>query len=198
MALTRRFLNSLKLDEAVVESIIEAHSETVDALKQQRDDALASSASVEELTRERDELKQQLEALRAKGGDAARVQADFDAYKKQVEDERSAARADADVLAMLKEAGIQRESFLQLASRAFDRSRIQYAEGGEIANRAELVEAMRTEYADCIATDPAPKGAPPADPPSGGGKKITREMLRTMTPEEINANWDAVQAALRG
>lgn len=169
MALTRKLLNSLKLEESVIESIIEAHSETVDALKKQRDDALASANAVEDLTRERDELKNQIEDLKGKGGDAAKVQADFDAYKAEVEAEKKAAKTETDVLELLKAAGIQRESFQRMASKAFDRNKIQRGEDGAISNRDELLSAIKAEFADCIATDPTPAGAPPVTPPSGGG-----------------------------
>lgn len=196
MALTRKLLNSLKLEESVIESIIEAHSETVDALKKQRDDALASANAVEDLTRERDELKNQLEDLKGKGGDAAKVQADFDAYKAEVEAEKKAAKTETDVLELLKAAGIQRESFQRMASKAFDRNKIQRGEDGAISNRDELLSAIKAEFADCIAADPIPEGAPPVTPPSGGGKTYTRDQIRGMSADEINANWAAVSAAL--
>lgn len=39
-------------------------------------------------------------------------------------------------------------------------------------------------------------GKPPKQPPENG-KIYSREELKAMTPEEINANWDAVQASLK-
>lgn len=169
MALSRKFLASLKLEADVIDTIIEAHGETVDALKKQRDDAIAASGNIEELTKERDELRTQLEELKTAGGDVAKVQAEFDAYKKQVEDERLTARTDADVLDMLKEAGIQRETFRTMAAKAFDRSKIKRGDDGNIANRDELLTAIKTEFADCIASDPTPSPAPRVDPPAGSG-----------------------------
>lgn len=172
MALTRKLLKSLSLEESVIETIIDAHTETVDALKQQRDAAQAEADKVAAITKERDEALEKL----SKAGDAAKVQADFDAYKKQVADEKAAAQTDADVLALLKEAGIQRESFQQLASKSFDRSKIKRGEDGSITNRQELLEGIKTDFADCISTLQQ-QGTPPNNPPTGGGKGMTREQI---------------------
>lgn len=195
MALTRKLLKSLGLEESVIETIIDAHSETVDALKLQRDEAIAASGAAQAITQERDQLKQQLEQLRTQSGDVAAVRAEYDAYKQQVETERAEARDKADVLALLREAGIQRESFLQLAAGAYDRSQIQRGEDGSIINRDALIQGIKTDYADCIATTEQ-LGTPPTTPPTGGGKTYTRDQIRSMSADEINANWAAVTAAL--
>lgn len=39
-------------------------------------------------------------------------------------------------------------------------------------------------------------GGSATNPPRAGGTTLTREMIAAMTPEQINANWSAVQAAL--
>lgn len=164
MALTRNFLKSMGLTDEQVNAIIENHVETVDGLKAERDSYKAKAETVATLTKERDEWKAKAEA----SGDAARIQADFDAYKQQIADEKAAAQTDADVLALLKEAGIQRESFQQLASKSFDRSKIKRNEDGSISNRQELLDGIKTDFADCIATQQQ-QGTPPNNPPTGGG-----------------------------
>lgn len=176
MALTRKLLKSLGLEEAAIDTIIDAHTETTDALKKQRDDAIAEAGTVEAITKERDQLKQQVETLTKQGGDAAKIQADFDAYKQQVESEKQAAKTDADVLALLKEAGIQRDSFLTMAAKTFDREKIQRGEDGAITNRDELLNGIKADYADCIGT-PQISPVPTLTPPSGGGKGMTREQI---------------------
>jgi len=164
MALTRKLLKSFGLEEGIIDSIIDAHTETVDALKQQRDTAQAEADKVAAITKERDDALNKL----SKAGDAAKVQADFDAYKQQIADEKAAAQTDADVLALLKEAGIQRESFQQLASKSFDRSKIKRNEDGSISNRQELLDGIKTDFADCIATQQQ-QGTTHNNPPAGSG-----------------------------
>ena len=172
MALTRKLLKSFGLEEGIIDSIIDAHTETVDALKQQRDTAQAEADKVAAITKERDDALDKL----SKAGDAAKIQADFDAYKQQIADEKAAAQTDADVLSLLKEAGIQRESFQQLASKSFDRSKIKRNEDGSISNRQELLDGIKTDFADCIATQQQ-QGTPPNNPPTGGGTPLTREQI---------------------
>lgn len=178
MALTRKFLNSLKLEEAVIESIIEAHGETVDALKKQRDDALADASKAKEAIRERDQLKQQVEALQKQGGDAAKVQADFDAYKQQVEADKLTARKGDALDAVMKDAGITRDRYRADLRRSYDLATLELDENGQPKEREQLVERIRQEYADYVSTE-STKGAPPATPPAGnGGFRSKEEILK--------------------
>jgi hypothetical protein len=192
MALTRKLLKSLSLEESVIETIIDAHTETVDALKQQRDAAQAEADKVTAITRERDEALEKL----SKAGDAAKVQADFDAYKQQVEGEKLNAATDAALYDLAKKAGIQRESFLKLAVKNFNRDAIKRGDGNSISNGDELVEAFKAEFPDFLATEPSPTPIPPNNPPPGPVKTYTKEQIKGMSAEEINKNWDAVKNAL--
>lgn len=197
MALTRKLLKSLGLEESAIDTIIDAHTETTVALKRQRDDAIAEAGTATEIAKERDTLRQQVETLTKQGGDAAKVQADFDAYKKQVEADRVNAATDTELAALAKEAGIQRESFQRLAVKTFDREKIKRGEDNAITNRDELIAAMKEEFPDFLATDPTPKGPGPIEPPTTRqNQTFTREQISAMTPEEINKNWDAIKASL--
>lgn len=191
MALTRSMLKSMNLTEEQVNAIIEAHTDTVDGLKKENSALKASSASVEEVTKERDSLRDQL----SKAGDAAKVQADFDAYKQQIAKEKADALNHTDLLEIAREAGVARESFRSMIARDFDMAKIQRGEDGEVQNRAELREAIKTTYPDCVG-EITIDGTSLARPPIGNDKPITRDQLKTMTPEQINANWAAVKAGL--
>lgn len=173
MALTRKMLKAMGLEESVIDSIIDAHSETVEALKKQRDDAQAEAGKVEDLTRQLNEANTKLSTA----GDAAKVQADFDAFRQQVENEKQEAKVTEEVTAICKEAGIARESFLRLVSKDFDRSQIQRDKAGAITNRADLVAAVKTNYADYCATtttEGTPAATPPAGASGGSGGTMTR------------------------
>lgn len=191
MALTRKMLKAMGLEESVIDSIIDAHSETVEALKKQRDDAQAEAGKVEDLTRQLNEANTKLSTA----GDAAKVQADFDAFRQQVENEKREAAETADVLAICKDAGITRDSFLRAVGREFDRSKIQRGEDGAISNRDALVEYVRKDFADFGSTTEE-RGTPPVTPPAGGNKVYTRAEIQAMSPEEINKNWPEVQKSL--
>lgn len=173
MALKREFLKAMGLDEEKISAIIESHAETVTALKKERDDYKATAESLKEVAKERDSLKEQL----AKAGDSTQLQAEFDAYKQKVENEKQEAKITEEVTAICKEAGIARESFLRLVSKDFDRSQIQRDKAGSISNRAELVAAVKTNYADYCATtttEGTPAATPPAGASGGSGGTMTR------------------------
>ena len=191
MALTRKMLKAMGLEESVIDSIIDAHGETVEALKKQRDDAQAEAGKVEDLTRQLNEANTKLSTA----GDAAKVQADFDAFRQQVENEKREAAETADVLAICKDAGITRDSFLRAVGRDFDRSKIQRGEDGTISNRDALVEYVKKDFADFGSTTEE-RGTPPVTPPAGGNKSYTRAEIQAMSPEEINKNWPEVQKSL--
>lgn len=197
MALTRKLLKSFGLEESVIDSIIEAHGETVDALKKQRDDAIAEAEKVKDVATERDELAKKVEALEKSGGDSAKVQAEFDAYKEQVKKEKADALNTSDLMEIAKEAGVQRESFRSMISRDFDKTQIQRGEDGKITNREALLASVKANYPDCIGVKET-GGTPPVTPPAASGGTYTREQIAKMSPAEINKNWTAVQAALKG
>ena len=84
MALTRNFLKAMGLTDEQVNSIIESHADTVDALKKERDEWKGKAGNVDTLTRERDEALEKL----SKAGDATKVQKEFDEYKAGIEREK--------------------------------------------------------------------------------------------------------------
>lgn len=196
MALTRNLLKSIGLNDEQISAVIENHMETVEGLKAERDSNKEAAASLSQAQAEVTRLTGELEQAKKNTGDAARVQADFDAYRQQVEAERSAAMNESDLLAIAQEAGIQRESFRRMAVKTFDAQRIKRGENNTIANRDELLAAMKADYPDFIATEPQPKGPGPLTPPTEGGKTYTREQIQRMSADEINKNWDAVKTSL--
>lgn len=176
MALTRSMLKAMPLTEEQVEEIIVAHTETVTGLKTRINDLETALEPLKEVAKERDSLKEQL----AKAGDADKVRAEFDAFRQQVENEKKEAAETADVLAICKDAGITRDSFLRAVGRDFDRSKIERGEDGAISNRDALVEYVKKDFADFGSTT-TEQGAPPVNPPAGGYKGMTKEQIGAIT-----------------
>lgn len=182
MALTRKLLKSLGLEEAQIETIIDAHTETVDGLKESLKTAQTDAAKVEGLTQQLNEATDKL----SKAGDAAKVQKAFDDYKAAVEADKKAAKAAADVQELLKEAGISRESFRTAVAKSFDAAKIAYADDGSISNRAELVQGIKTDFSDFVATTTS-AGTPPVAPPSGNPGKMSKEAIAKLPKGERRA-----------
>lgn len=155
--------------EDIENKLIALHLGVVDPLK---DDVQKYKADADKLPNVQKELNE-LKAA-GDGGYKEKYEAEVtahNAYKQQVQREKDDALATDDILAMCKEAGITRESALNLIVKAFDRSTIKRGEDKKITNREELVTAMKTEYADFVATG-EDKNLPPNNPPSGGGSDL--------------------------
>ena len=166
MALTRKYLKSIGLNEDQIEGVIEEHTSVTNDLKETIKTLQADADKLPAVQEELDDLK-----AAGDGGYKEKYEAEAKAYKEykqQVESEKETARTDADVLALCKEAGIARESSLRLIVKDFDRSKIERDKDGKITNRDALVNAVKTDYADFVAT-PGNQGTPPATPPSGSG-----------------------------
>ena len=198
MALTRKFLKALGIEDDKIDEIVAAHGETVTALKAEIDEAKQGASGLDAVTKERDRYKADLEALQKTSGDAAKVQAEYDAYKAQVEKDKTAAQKGAALDAVLKEAGVERESFRAQLKKGWDMDTVELEEGGGVKDEAALLSRIKADYPDFIGTAHTEGTKPLTPPPGGNGKTYTREQLKGLSAEEINANWGAVQAALKG
>lgn len=187
MALTRKYLKSIGLNEDQIEGVIEEHQNTLESLKEQNKTLKADADKLPGVQKELDDLK-----AAGDGGYKEKYEAEVKAhneYKKQIEGEKKAALDEADVMAICKEAGIARESSLRLIVKDFDRSKIERGEDGKITNRAKLVEAVKKDYADFVGT-PGKDGTPPATPPTGNGGgtgKTKEDILAIKDPAQRQA-----------
>lgn len=167
---TRAELRSI-LGEAHTDDIenrlIALHLGVVDPLKDQLQAYKTDAEKLPAVQKELDDLK-----AAGDGGYKEKYEAEAKAhreYRQQVDNEKEAARTDADVMSICKDAGIARESALRLIVKDFDRSKIERGKDGKITNRDALVTAIKNDYADFVGT-PGSQGTPPAAPPSGSGK----------------------------
>ena len=108
MALTRKFLSALGIEQDKIDEIITAHTETVDALKEQRDEYKAQAESVPTLTKELEDLKEQAEANKTDEWQEkyTKLKDEFDEYKK-TQDAEAVKRQKAEaVKKVLEEIGV--------------------------------------------------------------------------------------------
>ena len=181
MALTRKLLKSMGIEDEKIDQIIEAHAETVDALKAERDGFKEKAGEADSLAKERDSLRTQVEQLQKDGGDAAKVQAEFDAYKKQVETEKANTGKTEAVRKLLKGSGVERDTFLDLLMGRVDLDKVTLDENGAVKDADSFIKGMKEDYADCFGkVETANPGA--SNPLSGGkngaGKKTREEIMK--------------------
>ncbi len=193
MALTRKWLKTLGIDDGQIEQIIAAHADTVTALKTEISTARSQSDELTSVATHRDALQQQLDALATASDDAARIQADYDAYKAQVEAERTLAVKHRAVLDALNAHGIHKAA--PTIARAIDLSALAI-EDGTVANLDAFIDTVVAEHHWAVETTTV-HGVPPIAPPTGNARSIyTRADIERMSADEINQNWAAIQASL--
>lgn len=188
MALTRKFLSALGIEQDKIDEIITAHTETVDALKHERDTYKADAEKLPGVQAELDGLK--ANAAKDGGKDPWKVKYDalkeeFDDYKKDIEAKETTAKKSDAFRALLKEVGI-REKRIDAVLRVSDLDSIELDENGAIVDAGKLKKSIAEEWEDFIDTTEQ-KGVQTVNPPAGKGKG------KTMTKDEIMAIRDPIQ-----
>lgn len=170
MSLTRKFLSALGIEDDKVDEIISAHTDTVNALKEQRDTYKADAEKLPAVQKELDDLKA---AAEKNGEDAYKVKydalkEDFDAFKAQQEEkEKHAKKADA-YKALLQEVGIS-EKRIGSVLKVSDIDSIEFDDEGKVKEADTLKKTIGEEWADFIVKTDT-KGVNTATPPAGSGK----------------------------
>ncbi len=171
MALTRKMLEGMGIDNDKIEAIIEAHSDSVNAIKAERDRYKATAESVD--TSEDWKAKYDKE------------HSDFETFKETQQKKETRAAKENALREVYKDAGIA-EKRISALLRIADYDNVELGKDGKAKNHDELVETAKTEYADFIPVQTMQSGVETAMPPAGNGKV-------TMTKEQIFAIKDPVE-----
>ena len=182
MALTRKMLKAMGIEEDKIEQIIEAHAETVDGLKE---DVRKYREAAEKLP----DVAKELETLKASGGDwKAKYEAehkDFEAYKADVSAKEAGAAKESAYRALLTEAGIDPkriDTVIRAERSGFGELKI--GEDGKFEGADKLAEAIKTNWADFIQTT-VTTGVPVATPPANtGGTPMTKNDIDAIKDPE--------------
>ncbi len=171
MALTRKMLRGMGLTDEQVDTIIEAHTETLDGLKDE-------AGRAKELEKQVKDLQGQIDAN--KGGkdwkaEHDKVKAEFDAYKKDVADKAADEAKAKEIRRLAKEAGLS-EAGIEKAAKYTDRKSLELGEDGKAKDAAAVVKALREEWPEHIvkATTKTPDVR---TPPTGGKVSRTKDEI---------------------
>lgn len=200
MSLTRKLLESMGLDADKITSIIDAHVETVDALKEKNATQETKLKELSEKEAQYLETKKELEKLKANGGDWQKKYEDehnaFETYKnKQVEIEAARAKESA-YRALLVSAGVSEKRIPSILKVA-DLNSIEYADG-KIKDTEKVSESIKEEWADFITQTNSSGVSTKTPPENGGGKIYASSDIKKMSVNEINKNWADISASLKG
>ena len=172
MAFTRKMLKAMGIEDEKIDQIIDAHSETVDALKAERDGFKEDAAKLAAVQKE-------LDALKAKGDDGYKAKyeaekAAHDALKADIAaKETKKAKTDA-YRELLKGANIDEKRIATiLRAEAPTIDKIELDADGKIKNAEQYTESIKSDWADFVVTQSA-KGTNTATPPANGGAASTK------------------------
>ena len=177
MALTRKFLSALGIEADKVDEIINAHTETVDALKEQRD---SYKADAEKLTTVQAELNKLKEEAAKDSGDPYEVKynalkEDFEKFKQDAANKETARQVREAYKELLKDAGIA-EKRIDAVLKVTNLKDVKLDAEGKLEKADDLTKSIKEEWADFISTEgrkAADVPNPPKDNPQPDYDKMT-------------------------
>ena len=172
MALTRRFLKGMGLTEEQVDTIIEAHTEVTDGLKEQINQYKADADKLVDVQKELDDLKS------AGDGDYKSKyeseKAAHDELKASIAKEKAYASKESAYRELLKAAGVK-DKFIDTIIRA-EKPTIESLkiEDGKVEGSDALTEAAKKNWGDFIVTQQVVNTRVENPPANTGGAKLTK------------------------
>lgn len=170
MALTRKFLTALGIDADKIDEIINAHSETVNALKNERDEAQEKAEENAQAAKDLARVSKELDDLKAEvaDGDSYKekydnLKSEYDTYKQGVENEKTKNAKEGAYKKLLKEIGIS-EKRIDKITKLAELDKLELDKDGNIKKLDELKKSLTEEWSEFITTDRT-KGANTSTPP---------------------------------
>lgn len=186
MALTRSMLKSMGLDEDKVDSIIEAHSETVDGLKKEVEQYKSKADSYDKVKSELDQLKETAK----NSGDYDKLKKEFDDYKADVQKKETIAAKKAALTKVAKDAGLS-EAGIAKAIKYADWSAFELDDKGDVKDGKALVKSLKEEWPEYIQTT-SRQGANTSTPPVGGSGKAYKSKEEILTIKDTAERQKAI------
>lgn len=189
MALTRKFLSALSVEAEKIDEIINAHAETVDALKEEIAKYKADAEMLPSVQKELKELKD-AQAKAGENGNAFEVKykaikEEFQKYKADIEAKETKASKENAYKELLKKAGVNEkriDAVLKVSGDAIDK--LELEEDGKVKGSDELVKSIQTEWEDFIVKEQK-QGASTATPPNNtGGEKMSKDQILAIKDRE--------------
>lgn len=185
MALTRKSLAAMGIESEKIDEIITLHSETVEALKEQRDtnktEADNAKAELDDVQKELSNTKAELDKLqKANAKDEPYkkkyedVKKEFDDYKADITAKNTRAKVTEAYKKILKDAKIA-DKYVGVILKATDLSAYKLDEEGNLEGAEEAKTKAAEEWSEFVEKTSA-KGKEIEKPPANnGGGKITKE-----------------------
>lgn len=174
MAITRKLLKGMGLTEEQQDTIIEAHTDTVNGLKADIDRYKADAEKLPGIQKELDDLK-------GKGDDGYKSKYEsehkaFEDYKKAVDAEKTTTAKEKALGVLLQKIGVSEkrvQSVAKLAKADGLLDKLELDDEGVVKDAAELEKSLKDGYGEYITTTSTQGANTPNPPANSGGAKLS-------------------------
>lgn len=165
MALTRRALKAMGIEDEKIDEIINMHTETVEGLKADVAKYKADAETLPEVQRQLEKAQNDLEAGKKDSWKVKyeAIKEEFESYKSEQTKKATRAAKEKAYRELLKQAGVS-EKRLDTVLRVSDVDSVEIDEKGAIKGADKITESIKSEWADFIQTTTI-QGAQTAAPP---------------------------------
>lgn len=172
MALTRKFLEALGIEQAKIDEIISAHTEVTDSLKADRDSYKEKAEKYDQTKTELDKAKSELDKVNKDEykNKYESLEAEFNKYKTDIAEKEVKGRKEEAYKKMLKEIGVNEKS-IDAILKVKDLNTIKLDDKGEIVDVDTLKESEKKDWEGFIIESEV-HGQNPSTPPDNDKEKI--------------------------
>ena len=171
MALTRRALKAMGIEDEKIDEIINMHTETVEGLKADVAKYKADAETLPEVQRQLEKAQNDLEAGWKVKYEA--IKEEFEGYKSEQAKKETRAAKEKAYRELLKQAGVS-DKRLDAVLRVSDVDSVELDDKGTVKDVDKLTESIKSEWSDFIQTTTT-QGAQTAAPPvNSGGSAMTK------------------------
>lgn len=176
MALTRKFLSALDIESDKIDEIINAHVDTVDALKAERDEIKKEAETYRDDAKKLPDVQKELEELKKAQGsnifetrynemkeDRDKVKAEFDKYKSDVDAKETRRAKESAYRKLLLDEKIS-DKRVDKIIKVSDLDGMELDKDGKLKGEDDLKKSIKEEWGDFIVTEHQ-QGAGVSTPP---------------------------------
>ena len=147
MALTRKFLEALGIEQAKIDEIISAHTEVTDSLKADRDSYKEKAEKYDETKTELDKAKSELDKVNKDEYKTKyeSLEAEFNKYKTDIAEKEVKVKKEEAYKKMLKEIGVNEKS-IDAIVKVKDLSSLKLDDKGNIVDVNTLKESEKKDW----------------------------------------------------
>jgi len=189
MALSRKFLSALGIEAEKIDQIIEAHTDSLEGIKAERDkykeqidngknDVDAKAKELADTRKELEDLKKQVDAdaKEREGKDYDKLKKEFDDYKAEQETKAANAAKESALKELLSDMKMSDKGSKQVL-KWMGVAGIELDENGKIKDASNLRKSIKEDWGDYIQSEGAEGAKTPNPPDNNGGGTMTKEEI---------------------